>query len=264
MYTCNACGASDCRLLAQLKSEVDGNDYQAMRCAQCGLMFAFPIPELTFAKLRELYGMDYTESQRALENHEDDRRALYQATSCQMETVESLIPKGRALNVGAMGSGSKVLLDRGWELSVVEVSEYAAETARQKWGMDVAVSRIEDVDYPAGYFDFIKLGHVIEHLTNPRAVLQRLNTILKDGGLILVDTDNESGLRTRIETGIRSLLGERFAAYLVSKLTGKNLRKRYGRLAPPHSSLLVHASQSQATAGELRIHSYQAHRTFMG
>ena len=231
--SCNACGASDCRPLARLQSEVDGNEYQAVRCKQCGLVFAFPISELTFRELSELYGLDYTESMHALEEDEEDRRALYQATSRQMEMVESLIPKGRALNVGAMGSGSKVLLDRGWELNVVEVSEYAAETARQEWGMDVTVSRIEDVDYPAGYFDFIKLGHVIEHLADPGAVLQRLNTFLKEGGLILVDTDNASGLKTRIEISVRRLLGERLAAYLVGKLTGKNLHKRYGRLTPP-------------------------------
>jgi 2-polyprenyl-3-methyl-5-hydroxy-6-metoxy-1,4-benzoquinol methylase len=126
-----------------------------------------------------------------------------------------------------------VILDRGWTLSVVEVSEYAAETARQKWGLDVTVSRIEDIEYPAGYFDFIKLGHVIEHLADPSAVLRKLNTLLRDDGLILIDTDNASGLRTRIEISIRRLLGERLAAYLVRKLTGKNLRKRYGRLTPP-------------------------------
>lgn len=231
--SCNACGASDCRPLARLQSEVDGNEYQAVKCKQCGLVFAFPIPELAFRELSELYGMDYTESLHALEEDEEDRHTLYQATSRQMEMIESLIPKGRALNVGAMGSGSKVLLDRGWELNVVEVSEYAAETARQKWGMDVTVSRIEDVDYPAGYFDFIKLSHVIEHLADPGAVLQRLNAFMKDDGLVLIDTNNASGLKTRIEISVRRLLGERLAAYLVRKLTGKNLHKRYGHLTPP-------------------------------
>ncbi len=45
--SCNACGASDCRPLARLQSEVDGNEYQAVKCKLCGLVFAFPIPELT-------------------------------------------------------------------------------------------------------------------------------------------------------------------------------------------------------------------------
>jgi 2-polyprenyl-3-methyl-5-hydroxy-6-metoxy-1,4-benzoquinol methylase len=230
--SCNVCGEPTYRVLACLRSE-DGHQYQAVKCTGCGLIYANPMPRLTSDELSELYGAEYTESQRDLEDNEQQKRMLYEATARQMEMVETLVNKGRALNVGAVGSASKVLQDRGWQLDVVEVSRYAAETAQGQWGLNVTIGRIEDVDFPPGSFDFVKLGHVIEHLVDPALVLRRLNTFLKNDGLILIDTDNALGVRTISETTIRGWLGERLAGYLVKKLTGKNLHKRYGRLSPP-------------------------------
>jgi len=150
-----------------------------------------------------------------------------------MDIVERYVKKGTALNVGAMGSSIKVLEERGWKLHLVEVSAFAAETARRLWGFNVTVSRIEDFDCPPDTFDFIKLGHVIEHLRDPYLVLEKLRGMLRSGGVILIDTDNAYGLKTQIEVGVRKLVGEKVAVNLVKKLMKKNLSKRYGRLTPP-------------------------------
>ena len=230
---CNVCQANNTRVMALLQSDIDGREYHAVKCNQCGLVFAFPIPELSFDALQGIYGDNYTEGQREISTSEQAIRALRDATSRQMDIVEQYVSKGVALNVGAMSSAIKVLEGRGWELHIVEVSDYAAETARRLWGFDVTVSRIEDFECPPETFDFIKLGHVIEHLADPRLAMLKLVTILKAGGVILIDTDNAHGLKTQIEITVRWLLGEGLSASLVRKLTKKNLRKRYGRVTPP-------------------------------
>jgi 2-polyprenyl-3-methyl-5-hydroxy-6-metoxy-1,4-benzoquinol methylase len=150
-----------------------------------------------------------------------------------MDIVEKYVTPGVALNVGAMSGAIAVLEDRGWKLRIVEVSGYAAETARKHWGFDVVVSRIEDFECPPETFNFIKLGHVIEHLRDPRLVLERLAAMLRPDGVILIDTDNADGLKTQVEVTVRRVLGENLSANLVMKLAHKNLRKRYGRLTPP-------------------------------
>jgi len=212
---------------------VDGREYKAVRCKSCALVFADPIPKLSFEGLQDIYGPDYTEDMR--EPSEDSRtlRALRTATSRQMDIVEKHVKKGLALNVGAMSGAIQILEERGWKLRLVEPSQYAAQTARERWGFDVTVCKIEDFQCPPGTFDFIKLGHVIEHLADPRSVLGGLFTILRPDGVILIDTDNAGGLRTRIEISARAVLGERLSVGLVKMLTKKDLRKRYGRLIPP-------------------------------
>jgi len=204
-----------------------------MKCNTCGLVFAFPIPELSFDSLQNIYGEQYVEEQRQSIANERGNEALRIATNRQMDIVERYVKKGTALNVGAMGSSIKVLEERGWKLHLVEVSAFAAETARRLWGFNVTVSRIEDFDCPPDTFDFIKLGHVIEHLRDPYLVLEKLRGMLRSGGVILIDTDNAYGLKTQIEVGVRKLVGEKVAVNLVKKLMKKNLSKRYGRLTPP-------------------------------
>src|SRR5262249_39727272 len=160
------------------------------KCGQCGLLSASPLPELSFDALQGLYGAAYTKDQREPDESRRELEILREATVRQMEIVERHVRPGVALNVGAMGGAVQVLEERGWKLHLVEVSSYAAETARARWGFDVTLSRIEDYDAPRESFDFVKLGHVIEHLSDPRAALVKLQSILRPGGILLVDTDN--------------------------------------------------------------------------
>lgn len=219
--------------MALLQSEIDDKEYQAVKCRQCGLVFAFPIPELSFTALQKVYGDDYVKGQRKTTLNEQATHVLQEATHRQMDIIEKYAVKGVALNIGAMSNAIKVLEDRGWRLRIVEVSGSAAETARRFWGLDVTVSKIEDFACPSATFDFIKLGHVIEHLANPKVVIEKCATLLKPDGVILIDTDNAHGLKTQIEVITRQVLGETLSAQLVKKLIRKNLRKRYGRLTPP-------------------------------
>lgn len=230
---CNVCKESTGKRVATIVSDLDGATYDVMSCRNCGLQFVFPLPPLTLERLQEVYGAEYTTRMRRFDDSSEGYEVLRTATHRQMELVERYLSKGRALNVGAMGEASRVIAERGWALQIIEPSAYAAETARQLWGMEVVVTRIEDYQTAPESLDFVKLGHVIEHLQDPHAVLSRLSSFIRPGGGILIDTDNADSLKTRIENGARRLAGESVAAGLIHALTGKNLRKRYGGLRPP-------------------------------
>jgi SAM-dependent methyltransferase len=231
--SCNVCHSSRHQIRAQLKSEVDGRDYFAILCEKCGLIFAHPLPPSSFELLQNIYDEEYTEGQRVVIIDPKEDEALQLAVHRQMDIVEKYANKGCVLNVGAMSKSNIVFVERGWKLHVVEVSQYAAKTAHEKWGFDITLSRIEDYSCPPNTYDLIKLGHVIEHLFDPRMVIEKLHKMLKPGGIILIETDNSQGLKTNIEIGIRRIFGEKIAATMVHKVMKKNLLKRYGRLTPP-------------------------------
>ena len=231
---CNVCQSGDTQIKALLQSEIDGKEYNAVQCEQCELIFASPAPELSINALQNIYDVDYVENQRKISSSPHALTALRNGLNRQMDIVEKYVEKGLALNVGAInGYVDKVIEERGWKLKFLEVSTYAAETARQLWDLDVTVSRLEDFKCPPYSFDFVKLGHVVEHLVDPTLALRKLSKILKPGGVVLIDTDNANGLKTKVEVFARRLLGEDLSARLIRKLTKKNLRKRYGRLTPP-------------------------------
>jgi SAM-dependent methyltransferase len=219
--------------MATLRSERDEREYDAVRCRRCDLLFAHPIPELGFETLQEVYNGWYADVQREGSGTDAGLQVLRDATARQMELVERHVRPGLALNVGATNRAMDILLSRGWKLRFVEVSEYAAGAARAQWGFEVTVSRFEDYSAEPGSFDFVKFGHVIEHFVDPAGATRHAARLLRPGGVLLVDTDNADGLKTRVELGIRGLLGEELAASVVKRLTHKNLHKRYGRLTPP-------------------------------
>ena len=96
----------------------------------------------------------------------------------------------RVLEVGcASGQTLSYLKSKGAKLTIgVELSPEVADLAEKRQEVDkVIVGSIEEIqlDYPDGYFDLIIVGFVIEHVSNPWKVMQKLYSLLeKDGQLV--------------------------------------------------------------------------------
>lgn len=106
---------------------------------------------------------------------------------------------GRLLEIGC---GDGEFLDRmkgfGWRVEGVDFDVKAACAAKEKFGIEVKVGRLEDMHYPEGSFDAVTLRHVIEHVFDPIATMREVCRILKPGGTVVVLTPNADslGLRT--------------------------------------------------------------------
>ena len=109
------------------------------------------------------------------------------------------LPPGRLLEIGC---GDGQFLDRmkgfGWTVEGVDFDAKAADAAKEKFGIDVKVGRLEEMRYPDGSFDAVTMRHVIEHVFDPIATMREVRRILKPGGIVVVLTPNADslGLRT--------------------------------------------------------------------
>jgi SAM-dependent methyltransferase len=101
--------------------------------------------------------------------------------------------QGRLLDVGS-GDGSFVAWMRtlGWEAEGLEPDPAAAERARTS-GVPVTTASLEDVDLEPSSFDAITMSHVIEHLHDPPAALERCRLLLRPGGTLWLATPNLAG-----------------------------------------------------------------------
>lgn len=105
---------------------------------------------------------------------------------------------GKALEVGSStGIFLSLLKQQGWEVQGIEPSKPAASAA-QKRKIPTIVATFENADILQNSFDLIIFNHVLEHMANPREVLQKANAILKKDGLIFIDAPNFGGLSARI------------------------------------------------------------------
>ena len=94
------------------------------------------------------------------------------------------------LDIGC-GNGRLIvgLLEAGWQISGVELDPIAAKVARSI-GIDVTQGTIESLKEESDKYDAITLSHVIEHVHDPRKLLQDVYRLLKPNGVVYIETPN--------------------------------------------------------------------------
>ena len=108
----------------------------------------------------------------------------------------------RLLDVGC-GAGLflKAAERAGWEVAGVELSTDAVTFARDRLALDVRAERAEAMSFPAKSFDVAVMSEVIEHLFEPRVVVEAIGRALKPGGLLVITTPNFDAL-SRYSLGV--------------------------------------------------------------
>lgn len=108
------------------------------------------------------------------------------------------MPGGRLLEVGC-GTGQMLLAmkDLGWSVEGIDFDPEAVRNASLK-GLDVRLGDLAQQGYGDGVFDAIFMSHVIEHVPDPRALLDECFRILKPGGYLVVVTPNGAGWGSRL------------------------------------------------------------------
>ena len=126
-------------------------------------------------------------------------RATRWRAGCDL--VPRFVPNGKLLELGC-GTGDSLerYRDLGWQnLHGVELSESAARIARRA-GFNVKTAAIESAleSHPDQTFDAIVAVMVLEHLTNPFAVVRQVARKLKPGGEFLFSTVIRESIDGRI------------------------------------------------------------------
>lgn len=124
------------------------------------------------------------------------------------------------LEVGtATGYLTSELVKLGCAVTGIEQDAQMAEIARP-YCRNMCVENIEEMEFSRlGLYDAIVFGDVIEHLRNPRAVLEKLSGLLKPGGKILISIPNVANIWVRL-----NLLFGRFDYSRVGILDETHLR----------------------------------------
>ncbi len=191
---CAVCGAQETTYLHR-KASPEGEVFPIVRCTTCGLVYVNP--RRRQETLLELYRQSvYFQSEDHLasgyEDYVGDREIHAIFFNQQLDTIERhLKTRGRLLDVGcAVGFLLDEARRRGWQTAGVELSEFAANYAREEIKLDVLQKTLRDAKYPEEHFDAIVMDDVIEHFGDPEAELREVWRILRKHGVVLIHTPN--------------------------------------------------------------------------
>lgn len=108
--------------------------------------------------------------------------------------------KGALLDFGCgKGKFGSIAKNKGWQVKAVETATERAEYAKTVYGLEVSTNFYTTGRIFNNDFDVLTLFHVLEHLPNPKVLLNELikHNLAKDG-LVVIEVPNFRSLQARI------------------------------------------------------------------
>lgn len=160
------------------ENEVFGGRLRIVECTRCGLRYLNPAPDVR--DLQQIY--DYDVYQDSTNNNPSLMEHFYRLLVRHQPSL------ARVMEIGC-GTGEFLALleSRGLETAGVE---FADSSTRVKFKGQLYVGRMEDIEVPPASFDGVLLLNVIEHLSSPVAVLQKIRAMLRPRGVLLLRHPN--------------------------------------------------------------------------
>ncbi len=164
--------------------------YRHVRCLHCQAILVQPMPrpEELYAHYQDPAYFE-GETDQGYRNYGDMHRALRPHFLRRLRRLAQVLGRpARLLDYGcADGYFLQLARAQGWDVAGVEVSRTMRERASTTLGVPVAAS-LDDL--ATDTFDAIALWEVIEHLSEPVAMLERLRGRLSPRGVLMLSTPN--------------------------------------------------------------------------
>jgi SAM-dependent methyltransferase len=197
---CALCGARDTRrLYTKWKWGIE-------QCRRCGLVYANPraSAEAILARYTSDYFWNEYLPAAGAPGGRVDFDFIDGRNAVMLRLIREQAPGARRMLEVGTGAGLflKAAERAGWDVSGLELSAAGSAFARDTLGLDVRQERAEAMTFPPGSFDVAVMFDVIEHLFDPRAVLEATRRALAPGGVLLVSTPNFDAL-SRFALGVQ-------------------------------------------------------------
>ena len=181
---CVACGSTNARPLG-VKNELD-----VVSCVECDSIYT---PYSPWYSSAFFYTGFYL-------NEEELSPPAFINTRLEEITASfsSYRDNNRLLDIGC-GAGNLLQAARknGWDAQGLDVSAGAVKHVRNL-GFEVFEGELQDAAFPSQHFDVVTAAELLEHLIDPRPLLQEVARILRPGGLFWTTTPHARGLSGRV------------------------------------------------------------------
>lgn len=185
---CEICGTGDCHKFT-VRSQLE-----YLLCFECGhccqihneesLLSKFKIAQKKYYFDKIISQIDYISKFEA------------EVLKHRMFTIQRLVSAfDNVLEVGPGGGHvSKLLLNQVKSVTVIEHSSSLASHLAQIGGLKILVGEFELLTVQLNYYDLVCSFHVIEHVIDPLAHLEKSLSIVRPGGYMVIATPNSKSL----------------------------------------------------------------------
>lgn len=181
------------------------NKLWLVECRQCRLIYVNPRPKEE--EIDSHYSKDYyycpdkapDDNTRYLDYNKPYVDGIGQKRfENVLQQIEDLTIKSELLDIGAAtGYLVKTAQDRGWKSQGVEISKWATEYGQNKLNVKMFCGKLKDAKFKNNQFAVVTMFDVLEHLTDPLAELKDVNRVMKNKGILFIETINFDNFITK-------------------------------------------------------------------
>jgi SAM-dependent methyltransferase len=190
---CPICGKAGAQEWLRAPDRFHGRQekYRLVRCPGCSLVWLSHPP-----KPEDMH-LHYTDAYHKLISAGGQNSPhRWRARKAALNPHKS---SGALLDLGcSSGAFLESMKGEAWGLFGIEMSAEGARTARARSGAQVFVGDIQDAPYAPDSFDVITCFDVLEHVYEPRRVMEKVREWLKPGGIFYVLVPNIDSAEARV------------------------------------------------------------------
>ena len=158
-------------------------------CEQCELYQYGPLPP-----------MECHEDPAYHQGYEEHYTRKLNTARVRVGRIAGMVPD-RKIRILDVGCGVGAILDaareRGWDTTGVDVSRRVVSICRDR-GFDCQAIDGLELPYPDKSFDVVTAWSVIEHVADAAETLAEWRRVLRDDGVLVMDTNDASCLKARL------------------------------------------------------------------
>jgi len=186
-----------------------------VQCSDCGFIYLSPrIPQTAILEKEHYSNPEYYEAVSG-----GNSFAMF---GSRLSFIEKFKSPSSMLDIGA-GKGEFLAeaKKKGWEIAGLEPSAEFCQYAKREYNVDLFNGELEDYQHASTKkFDVITLNHVLEHIAAPYPLIECINTLLTEKGILCIEVPNTSSNLLKL-------------ADLYFKMKGLNWSSRLSPLHPP-------------------------------
>ena len=192
---CNNCNSDNYTVVFK---EGKAQIHQVVKCNNCGLMYSNP--QTTYyiegkVAINSEEGIDIENLKKGLDQFAQENEQYLKKQHIHQKDFATIFNFFNDRQLGKLleiGSYSGVFLnsakERGWDVLGIEPDHLARLYSESKYNIKVLPDSFESADLKENSFDVVIATHVIEHIYNPRIFVERANFVLKQKGVLILET----------------------------------------------------------------------------
>jgi 2-polyprenyl-3-methyl-5-hydroxy-6-metoxy-1,4-benzoquinol methylase len=173
-------------------------NFKVDKCADCG--FIFMNPRFNERFMKDMYSENYY-SGKAEYSYYDERQALKYSQYVwekRIRKIRQYVNAGNFLDVGCAFGGLLKTASKYFTPFGIDLSEYSGGYAKSLFGNSIHIGSLANHPFKSGFFSVITMIELIEHIDDPAEAISECFRLLKNNGLLVVQTANMDALQAKL------------------------------------------------------------------